>query len=289
MANYKHADTNQSQIVVLNFGELFPEDHHVRRLRKKENIENIENIWYMADGVYSMYGDLSSTQDLIYLLDHYDNFYCYLDDAHGSSWIGDHGRGFVLESMNGIHEKMVVTASLNKSFACAGGALVLPNKEWKEKISLGGPPMVFSGPIPPPMLGAAVESAKIHLSDEIKKLQNGLAGRIQYFNELSLQLALPLVCDAISPIRYLNFKNIDTMSNIGRMLYQKGLYTNIVAYPIVPLDTPGIRIAITRKHRYQDIRFLLETISELLPKKIEKSHSITIQRYVVKHRELVEA
>ena len=32
MANYKHADTNQSQIVVLNFGELFPEDHHVRRL-----------------------------------------------------------------------------------------------------------------------------------------------------------------------------------------------------------------------------------------------------------------
>ena len=32
MANYKHADTNQSQIVVLSFGELFPEDHHVRRL-----------------------------------------------------------------------------------------------------------------------------------------------------------------------------------------------------------------------------------------------------------------
>ena len=32
MANYKHANTNQSQIVVLNFGELFPEDHHVRRL-----------------------------------------------------------------------------------------------------------------------------------------------------------------------------------------------------------------------------------------------------------------
>ena len=256
----------------------------IQRLRKKTNVNKI---WYMGDGVYSMYGDLSLTKNLLDLLNRYDNFYCYLDDAHGTSWTGYHGKGSVLGSMDGIHDKIVVTASLNKSFACAGGVIVLPNKEWKEKITLGGPPMVFSGPIPPPMLGAAVESAKIHLSDEIQKAQNKLVNRIKYFNKLSFQLDLPLMCDEISPIRYLNLKSINATVDSGKALYANGIYVNIVCYPIVPHETPGIRIAITKKHRYEDIKLLLETIKYLTSNTVGKAHSRITGKRAPKKKELV--
>ena len=41
--------------------------------------------------------------------------------------------------------------------------------------------MIFSGPVQPPMLGAAIESAKIHLSDELPALQAALRERVELF------------------------------------------------------------------------------------------------------------
>jgi hypothetical protein len=44
--------------------------------------------------------------------------------------------------------------------------------------------MIFSGPIQPPMLGAAIASARIHLSPEIVQLQKELQERISLCNRL---------------------------------------------------------------------------------------------------------
>jgi 7-keto-8-aminopelargonate synthetase-like enzyme len=41
----------------------------------KENPNKYNRIWYMLDGVYSMYGDPAPIKDLYYLLDKYSNFY----------------------------------------------------------------------------------------------------------------------------------------------------------------------------------------------------------------------
>jgi 7-keto-8-aminopelargonate synthetase-like enzyme len=53
------------------------------------------------------------------------------------------------------HERLVLAASLNKSFATSGGALVFPNEELRQRVRACGPTLIFAGPIQPPMLAAA--------------------------------------------------------------------------------------------------------------------------------------
>ncbi len=130
--------------------------------RIKELRSRHKKIWYMADGIYSMFGDCSPV-DLIYkLMDQYPEFHYYVDDAHGMSIHGKHGRGFVLRDHD-IHQKMVVATSLNKAFASGGGVLIYGNPELARKVANVGGPLLSSGPMQPSALGAAIASAKIHL------------------------------------------------------------------------------------------------------------------------------
>src|SRR3954465_667626 len=115
-------------------------------------------IWFLADGVYSMFADLAPFAELRVLLDRYPQLHLYIDDSHGVGWAGTHGRGPALEAL-GMHERLVVAASLNKSFAAAGGAVIFPDPELRRRVRTTGGPMIFSGPVQPPMLGAALASA----------------------------------------------------------------------------------------------------------------------------------
>lgn len=42
-----------------------------------------------------MYGDAAPVKEIEKLLNKYDNFHLYIDDAHGMSWTGKNGCGYV--------------------------------------------------------------------------------------------------------------------------------------------------------------------------------------------------
>lgn len=161
-------------------------ESRIQKLKAK-----FDHIWYMADGVYSMFGDVAPLCRLRQLLDAHSQFHLYVDDAHGFSWTGTRGCGRVLRETE-QHERMVVAVSLNKCFGCAGGALVLPTREFQSRVRLAGPTLIFSGPIQPPMLGAALASVKLHLSDSFFFLQAALASLIAYTNERCRHQSVPL-------------------------------------------------------------------------------------------------
>ena len=73
-----------------------------------------QQIWFLVDGVCSMFGDLAPIAELRELLERHDNLHLYVDDAHGMSWTGVNGRGYALSSAP-LHPKMVLTTSLNKA------------------------------------------------------------------------------------------------------------------------------------------------------------------------------
>src|SRR4029078_3045351 len=117
-------------------------------------------------------------------------FYLYMDDSHGMTWTGPNGTGYVMSQLKEYPKKLFLACSTNKAFAAAGGVLVYPDEESKRKVQHCGKTLIFSGPIQPPMLGAAIASAKIHLSPEITTLQNKLMDKIDYFNNKARALNL---------------------------------------------------------------------------------------------------
>src|SRR5689334_10991572 len=192
-----------------------------------------ERIWFMADGVYSMFADFSPFAELRDLLDRYEQLNLYIDDSHGVGWAGRHGRGPALDALGG-HPRVVVAASLNKSFAAAGGALVFPDAELRRKVRTVGGPMIFSGPVQPPMLGAALASARIHLSDELPLRQAALRERIELFDELVEEFCLPTATRDVTPIRYLPLGLPRVAHDAVASVLADGYFTNLGTFPAVP-------------------------------------------------------
>lgn len=223
------------------------------------------HIWYLSDGVYSMFGDLAPVNELGQLLMRYEQLHLYFDDAHGMSWTGRHGRGYVLDCLP-IQERMIVATSLCKAYAAGGGALIFPNAKMHRQVKNCGGPMIFSGPIQPPMLGAALASAGIHLSPEINRLQRELQERIALCNRLLKAYNLPVVCDSESPIFYLKLGLPEVAGEMAKYLLNDGFYTNHAVYPAVSRRKSGIRFTLTRHLSAEDIHGLIEAIARNLPR-----------------------
>lgn len=244
----------------------------------EDRIKKLRNshyrIWYMVDGVYSMYGDYAPIHELFQLMDKYPQLHIYVDDAHGMSWAGKNGSGYILSQIP-LHPKMIFTTSLNKAFAGCGGTVVSLDKELIRKIKTCGSSFVFSGPIQPPMLGASIASADIHLSSEIYSLQNQLKEKVSFCHELIKSKNLPYILPSGSPMFYLALGLPNVGYDMIKRLMNDGFYTDIGIFPGVPLKRTGIRLPITNNHTQKDIENIVNAIEYHYPY-VLKSENQTI-------------
>lgn len=235
-----------------------------------------KHIWYMIDGVFSMFGDDAPLEGLMKLLDRYEQLHLYADDAHGMSWAGKNGRGRLLSRMN-YHPRLFLLTSLNKGFGADGGVLVCPDEAIRQRIIYGGNTVIFTGPIAPPALGSILAAADIHLSDEIYQLQAGLQARIRFFNEVANGLKLPLIAENDTPIFYIGVGKPEVGFDLCKAMMSKGHYLGLALYPAVSMNNTGLRATITLRHSESDIEAMLQTLARLLPRILTK-HRTSIER-----------
>lgn len=273
--NQVHASVQMASRLCKCEGTALYYVEHNRMDLLEEMIEKFKkthrHIWYLADGVYSMYGDLAPVEALRKLLDRHDQFYAYLDDAHGMSWTGKHGRGHVLGDSGELHPKMVVATSFVKAFAAGGAALIFPKSEWRQIVRTCGGTMTFSGPIQPPMLGGSIASARIHLSDDIYTLQNALKERIRHFNAMAAKYDVPLSTTEITPLRYVPIGDNNATITLMKTLMTEGFYVNFACFPVVPMKQSGLRIALNNHLTLDDIEGLVRAVRHHMPEIKEKS------------------
>ena len=233
------------------------EEHAARLAREHERVH------YLADGVYSMHGDYLDVDGLFALLERQPALHAYVDDAHGVGWAGRNGAGIVL-GRRGLHERMVVVLGLAKSFSASGAAIVLPRAELARRLFMCGSTMIFSGPLQPALLGAGIASAKIHLSDELPKLQGRLMDRIELFGRLGQELGITARSCAPSPIRFIELGNEEHTVEVASALRSQGYFVNVGCFPAVPRGRAGLRITLNLHHTLEDIRGLLHALSRHL-------------------------
>ncbi|MEO0472676.1 MAG: aminotransferase class I/II-fold pyridoxal phosphate-dependent enzyme [Bacteroidota bacterium] len=273
MDHQVHASVGMACQMVKGRGVKVEMIRHNNVERLAERIEHLsksyDRIWYMADGLYSMYGDFAPVDELKPLLDAYPQLHLYLDDAHSIGWTGPHGQGHVYPRIGG-HKRVYITGSMAKSFGVGGGILIFPDQKTKQRVRNCGGTMIFSGPIQPPTLGAAIASAKIHLSNELPELQDKLAQRIDCFNQTALELNLPIKKVAHSPIFFIEVGQPEVGYNMVKRLMNLGYYTNLGVYPSVPYKNTGLRMTVNNHMGLGDIQNLLTLIHQQLPFALEE-------------------
>lgn len=255
--------------------ELIPHlDLRTLERRIREYRTTHRRIWYAMDGVFSMYADLAPIGALNDLVEQHECLRLYIDDAHGFSWTGRDGRGYALERLSPLAwQRSIVAGSLNKSFAAAGGAITFADPAMRTRAFTIGGPMIFSGPVQPPMLGALLASARLHTSDEVAVRQRRLLDLIRLFNRLADECDLPLVSATETPIRCVAAGPPQIAYQLCAEVERAGYYVNAATYPAVAAKRSGARIAINANHSETDIHGIVEALASALPRVLAEAGS----------------
>lgn len=240
----------------------------------KELTNKAKKIWYMADGVYSMFGDFAPITELMALSHKYPQLHLYIDDVHGMSWRGRCGTGFVASNFEALPENILLFTTLSKTFGASGAVLVCPNKKFHQTIKNFGGPLTFSAQLEPASVAAAIASADIHLSEEIYTLQDQLSQRIAYFNKLLDKTQLPLVDRNESPVFYIGTGMPATGYNFVKRLMNDGFFVNLGLFPAVPVKNTGVRITIARHNQHEDMEQLVAAMEHHYPEALRETHTL---------------
>jgi 7-keto-8-aminopelargonate synthetase-like enzyme len=231
----------------------------VERLARK-----CKTVWFATDGVFSMYGDLAPLQTLEQILAVAPNVRLYVDDAHGMSWAGEHGRGSFLSRFP-MSDRLVLATSFAKGFGAGGGCLVFSRESEREKVRLSGGPLVFSGPMQPPMMGAVLASARLHLSDEILPMQEAFRARTDHVNQRLIEKGIAPIAVNESPIFFLSCGLPRVAFEVAERMANDGVYVNCSVYPTVPMQRAGIRFTITAAHSFAELDHAIDRLAVHLP------------------------
>ncbi len=237
----------------------------LKRLQNKH-----QKIWYAADGVYSMFGDVVPLDQLLPLMERYPQLHLYIDDVHGMSWAGKHGAGYVMSQLGTLRERIVLVGTLSKSFGASGGVVAFGDDSLYEAFKIFGGPQTFSAQLEPPSVAAALASAKIHLSDEIYELQQDLGEKVALCNRLIKETNLPLIQENVCPVHFIGAALPSVSYEFARRLMNDGFYINVATFPVVPVKNTGVRFTISRHNQPEEIRALVEAMEYHYPKALEK-------------------
>lgn len=215
-----------------------------------------DRIWYMIDGIYSMYGDCAPLKEIVALLDKYPWLHLYVDDAHGMSWAGENGAGYVLSQVD-LHPRMILASSLNKAFAAGGAVFAIPDKELRDKVKRCGGPLIFAGQHQTSALAASIACANIHLSPEITHKQADLKQKVEYCGKLLREYGLPHIEDSVSPIFFVGVGLTKVGYNLVKRMIEEDCYVNLAVFPAVPESCTGVRFTITCHLTMEDIEKLV--------------------------------
>jgi 7-keto-8-aminopelargonate synthetase-like enzyme len=217
--------------------------------------------FYLCDGVYGMRGDTLPLDALWRALERNPRLWAYVDDTHGAGWTGRHGAGWVL-GQRPLHDRMFVVIGMSKGFAAGGGFIACPHAELADAIASVGGPSVFSGPLQPPLLGAAVAAAELMLSSELPSLQARLGEWIRYFDAECRRHGLTGVIPSATPIKFLHVGSAQRATAICRRVLDEGFFTNVAIFPTVGVDAAGVRVLLNLHQTPHDITRLVRSLRD---------------------------
>jgi 8-amino-7-oxononanoate synthase len=214
----------------------------------------------IADGVFSMDGDICKLPDLVEIK---REFGCFLmiDESHASGVLGANGRGTDEHFGISADEVDIWTGSLAKAIPSNGGFAAV-SQELAIYLQHSAAPFIFSAALAPPSV-AAVSAAL-----EILKSEPERVARNQQNSEFLRDGLRELGYDtghsetAIVPV-ILNDET--TAALMAGRLRELGIFVTPILFPAVPMGSARLRLCVTAAHSLEDLAFALDAFRQIRP------------------------
>src|SRR6266540_7318488 len=204
------------------------------------------------DGVNSMTGNAPDLAGFARLAREHDAL-LYVDDAHGFGVVGERDpdelceyglRGnSIVRHLGESYDNIVLVGGFSKSYSSLLAFLALPT--WlKNHLKVAAPPYLYSGPSPTASLATVLAGLEVNRrrGDEIRAdLYRKTSRVLRHVHALGLHTPNT----SGTPIIELPLAEQRELDQVGRILFDRGIYVTLAAYPLVPKNQVGFRVQVT--------------------------------------------
>lgn len=155
------------------------------------------------------------------------------------------------------------------------GALVFHDSTLRQRVQSCGGPQIFSGQLAPAVLGAAITSADIHLSQELPWLQQELSTRIAQTRSMLHARDIAPVCGLQGPIVFVGTFKLEVSMEVAGHLQDEGFWVNVAGFPATPRNGAGLRLTLSNHVNADDITALCDSLTHHLPRALDKFRPAT--------------
>jgi len=230
-----------------------------QRLRFVRNSVCNKKILVTSDGVFGMSGELCDLMSLIKVSRRYHAL-LVIDDAHGIGVLGQHGRGITEYYQLSPETVPCLVTPLSKAFA-GEGAMVTGSADLIEAILQFARSYRCTTAPPPALAMALLTSLKIIQQQTWRR--DKLKHLIKFFNIAAKARNLPLISDAITPIKSFLVGDNRIAATFHSHLAALGFYTACIRPPSIPENSARLRLSLTCHHDEKDILQLLDHLARL--------------------------
>jgi glycine C-acetyltransferase len=211
----------------------------------------------VSDGVFSMEGTIAPLPELVALSEKYGAI-LYIDDAHATGVLGEHGGG-TSEHFNCYSPNIMQMGTLSKALGSIGG-FVAVEREVADVIRLTSSAYGFTCPPPPDQAAALI--AALDLLVEEPQRRRRLWDNQRYFIEKMQPLGYQIMSTA-TPIVPILIGDAELCQRHARELRKEGIHVDSIQFPAAPLGQARLRFMMNAGHTHAQIDHVVAVMGRL--------------------------
>ena len=222
----------------------------------ESNVSRFNRVIIVADGVFSMTGDVLHLPEVVALAKKY-GAYVYVDDAHGLGVMGAQGRG-TMNHFNVTKDVDFNMGTFSKSFASIGG-VISGSADAIDYVRHSARSFMFSASMPPAAVATVSACIDVVTSDE--SILSNLWSNVEFMRKGFLELGF-FTYGSKTPIIPLFIGDDMKALQMTKYLESRGVFATPVLPPAVPKGEALIRTSYMASHNRADLTKVLEVFAE---------------------------
>lgn len=230
---------------------------HLRDILKAARRKKTGKILVVADGVFSMDGDLSDLKAIRALCHEFDAI-PMVDDAHATGVLGTNGRGSV--DHFGLQDDWdIQIGTMSKAFGVMGGYVCCPRLLVDFYIHRARP-FLFSSSHPPAIIAACI--AAVEVMETEPEWHARLWENTRFFKEGLKRLGFN-IGNSVTPITPVIIGSGARAARFSDELFERGVFAQGIFFPMVAEEKSRVRTIVMATHTRQDLEEALGIFEEV--------------------------
>ncbi|HEU4402269.1 MAG TPA: glycine C-acetyltransferase [Candidatus Polarisedimenticolia bacterium] len=230
---------------------------HLREILRAARAGKTAKILVVADGVFSMDGDVSDLRAIADLCQEFDAI-PMVDDAHATGVMGTNGRGTV--DHFGVKDRWdIQIGTMSKAFGVMGG-YVCCSTSLMEFYVHKARPFLFSSSHPPAVIAAC--AAAVEVMESEPELNRRLWENTRFFKEGLRRLGFN-TGTSVTPITPVIIGSGAGAARFSDELFARGVFAQGIFFPMVAEEKSRVRTIVMATHTRRDLEEALGIFAEV--------------------------